>query len=251
MPTPLAPLSPMAVNARTPETASRSVKFESPALTATPVAKVARTEDEDEINWDDPASSPFVANVAQESPSASKELANGVSSSGQHSPNDVALPNSSDDDLTTTSTKNTKGPRKFDVLEDQENIAITPRPPVTSASPAKLSVVQPAFNEVLPWSGGMPSLTEENVRRNRNLADTAEATVNTHKQAIFDESEFLDSTALNVNEETNIDDTCFSTFSEVPNADMTVFAKLGQRSPTKQLSFDSVSDVRKSHFQAY
>ncbi|KAK8158380.1 central kinetochore-associated-domain-containing protein [Phyllosticta citribraziliensis] len=35
-------------------------------------------------------------------------------------------------------------------------------------------------------------------------------------------------------EEQDVDDTCFSTFSEVPNADMTMFAKLGQRTPGKQ-----------------
>ncbi|KAK8160551.1 central kinetochore-associated-domain-containing protein [Phyllosticta citrichinensis] len=35
-------------------------------------------------------------------------------------------------------------------------------------------------------------------------------------------------------EDQDVDDTCFSTFSEVPNADMTMFAKLGQRTPGKQ-----------------
>jgi hypothetical protein len=39
--------------------------------------------------------------------------------------------------------------------------------------------------------------------------------------------------------EENVDDTCFSAFSEVPNADMTRFSQLGQRSPTKQLIFDN------------
>lgn len=40
--------------------------------------------------------------------------------------------------------------------------------------------------------------------------------------------------------EANIDDTCFSNFSEVPNTDMTAFARLGQHSPTKQMMFDQV-----------
>ncbi|KAK7556695.1 hypothetical protein IWX49DRAFT_494749 [Phyllosticta citricarpa] len=35
-------------------------------------------------------------------------------------------------------------------------------------------------------------------------------------------------------EEHDVDDTCFSTFSEVPNTDMTMFAKLGQRTPGRQ-----------------
>lgn len=34
-------------------------------------------------------------------------------------------------------------------------------------------------------------------------------------------------------EEEDVDNTCFSTFSEVPNTDMTMFAKLGQRTPGK------------------
>jgi hypothetical protein len=37
--------------------------------------------------------------------------------------------------------------------------------------------------------------------------------------------------------DSNIDDTCFSTFSEVPNMDMTNFAALGKRSPTKSSIF--------------
>jgi hypothetical protein len=43
----------------------------------------------------------------------------------------------------------------------------------------------------------------------------------------------------NDDQEENIDDTCFSAFSEIPNADMTRFSQLSQRSPTKQLIFDS------------
>jgi hypothetical protein len=50
----------------------------------------------------------------------------------------------------------------------------------------------------------------------------------------------LDSDATdNDDQEENIDDTCFSAFSEIPNADMTRFSQLGQRSPTKQLTFDN------------
>lgn len=40
-------------------------------------------------------------------------------------------------------------------------------------------------------------------------------------------------TAMSADEDPNVDDTCYSAFSEVPNADMTAFARLGQRSPTK------------------
>jgi hypothetical protein len=47
-----------------------------------------------------------------------------------------------------------------------------------------------------------------------------------------------------MNEDPNIDDTCFSTFSEVPNTDMTAFANLGQHSPTKQMLFDQASQVK-------
>jgi len=51
-------------------------------------------------------------------------------------------------------------------------------------------------------------------------------------------SAFADVTTLTMDGDANIDDTCFSTFSEIPNADMTAFAKLGQRSPTKQILYE-------------
>jgi hypothetical protein len=47
-------------------------------------------------------------------------------------------------------------------------------------------------------------------------------------------SELLDMTAMTVGEDdAGIDDSCFSTFSEVPNADMTAFARLTNQSPSK------------------
>jgi hypothetical protein len=47
-------------------------------------------------------------------------------------------------------------------------------------------------------------------------------------------SELLDMTAMTItDEEAGIDDTCFSTFSEVPNVDMTKFARLANQSPSK------------------
>jgi len=143
--------------------------------------------------------------------------------------------------LTTTSIKSAKGPKRFEILEDRGSDETTPKSAVKPASPIKLSVIRPTFNEAPPSSGSTPKLTEENLRGRRSPPDAMEIAENTQNQPVFDDSEFLDNTALNVNDETNIDDTCFSTFSEVPNTDMTMFAKLGQRSPTKQPGFDSVS----------
>ncbi len=46
-------------------------------------------------------------------------------------------------------------------------------------------------------------------------------------------AEVDENSSLSVGEQSNIDDTCFTAFSEVPTMDMTMFAKLGERSPTK------------------
>src|SRR5262249_35305437 len=59
-----------------------------------------------------------------------------------------------------------------------------------------------------------------------------------------EECGFADTSVMSV-EDANIDDSCYSAFSEVPNDDMTAFARLGQRSPTK-LSFNEQKMPRSS-----
>jgi hypothetical protein len=49
---------------------------------------------------------------------------------------------------------------------------------------------------------------------------------------VEDASELMDNTTLTTGEEANIDDTCYSTFSEIPNMDVTKFTRMG--SPSKQ-----------------
>ena len=51
------------------------------------------------------------------------------------------------------------------------------------------------------------------------------------KKTVQDEMDDLEMTSLTLGDDGDIDNTCFSTFSEVP--DMTQFSKLGQRSPQK------------------
>ncbi|KAF2398265.1 hypothetical protein EJ06DRAFT_583555 [Trichodelitschia bisporula] len=60
-----------------------------------------------------------------------------------------------------------------------------------------------------------------------------------------EDTEIGDSTGLDLHVDDTIDDTCFSTFSEVQNADMTKFAQLGQ-SATKKNLFDQTPRLHHS-----
>ena len=70
----------------------------------------------------------------------------------------------------------------------------------------------------------------------------------------------LDTTAMTFHDaDENVDDTCFSAFSEVPNMDMTRFAQLGRLgvmgggSPTKTSLYSFSEQVRETyiHTQSY
>jgi len=79
----------------------------------------------------------------------------------------------------------------------------------------------------------MKKLEEET--RNRSLTHVT----------VTEETEYIEmeATSIDMEEDGNIDDTCFTAFSEVPNTDMTAFARLGQRSPFKQPMFEQVTNT--------
>jgi hypothetical protein len=53
-----------------------------------------------------------------------------------------------------------------------------------------------------------------------------------------------DTVMANEEEEEGIDDTCFSAFSEIPNMDMTKFARMGNNSPFKNSVMDQVRTIQ-------
>lgn len=86
------------------------------------------------------------------------------------------------------------------------------------------------------------SEAERTLRDNEGLTVAIDAMEAEKANATFSDISYYHNANDSVEDQgdgSDVDNTCFSTFSEVPNADMTMFAKLGNRSPTKQL-FPSV-----------
>lgn len=121
----------------------------------------------------------------------------------------------------------------------------------TNANPSKMDKTpfdihidepqsRPQSSDISIVTESLPALplspVESNLQNSRPGHIIVETTV---EESIMLETE---STSIEVNEDVNIDDTCFSTFSEVPNADMTLFARLGNRSPPKHTNFSSAQD---------
>ena len=89
------------------------------------------------------------------------------------------------------------------------------------------SPVRMALNKHFDGAG---ILDESAVTRDDQVASTM----------VTEPSETGNMTSLMFSDDATIDDTCFSTFSEVPNTDMTAFARLGQSSPFKPSLLDQV-----------
>ncbi|KAK0662426.1 hypothetical protein DIS24_g2035 [Lasiodiplodia hormozganensis] len=93
------------------------------------------------------------------------------------------------------------------------------------------------------------SEAERTLRDNEGLTVAIDAMEAEKANATFSDISYYHNADDSVEDQgdgSDVDNTCFSTFSEVPNADMTMFAKLGNRSPTKQQLFPSAKTPRKT-----
>jgi len=108
------------------------------------------------------------------------------------------------------------------------NVNLENQSPRKSQSPSK----HRSPNKVSPAKRHTPTLlTEEALKRNENLTRSVEI-LEDDSGVYYDVETNTQSAAGAPQGYVGMDDTCFSTFSAVPNADMTLFARLGQ-SPAK------------------
>jgi hypothetical protein len=138
---------------------------------------------DDEINWDEEPSSPFVTQLAGDA----SVLGRRCSAASPEITERFSLSPSSQLKMESNATP-------FQICEDE------------TCTPNNIVTPQPS-----------PSKTVKAGRRTPSVVDT---------------TELLDNTVL-TSEDANIDDTCFSAFSEIPNMDMTRFAQM-RLSPSKQ-----------------
>ncbi|KAF2144963.1 uncharacterized protein K452DRAFT_305915 [Aplosporella prunicola CBS 121167] len=216
MSTPLSPIPSASLNAKTPSTAHRNPG--SLSHRGSPKSPLINMDDNDEITYDDdPPSSPFVSMIDQENVSPMKP------SVEQCSP--------------------LKDVWKF---AEKEQTAETPaKTPAEALSPIKTSRKNrsPSKSSAVE---GTPAPSEPTLRDNEGLTIAIDAMEQDKlADATFGDISYYQPAAETLDvvdekvEETNVDDTCFSNFSEIPNTDMTMFAKLGNRSPAKQLFSDA------------
>jgi len=221
------------------------------------------------IDWREEASSPFVAEIEQDTVQASQDYFVEETPSKRRSPSKTVVGEITQELYMTTPAMKTAS-REFDfqVREDEPAADTTPRAntiveparetnkataPRRSRSPIKRtdSHERPStsgsshFNDsayhesepVLRMNEGLTMVMKklEEETRNRSLTHVT----------VTEETEYIEmeATSIDMEEDGNIDDTCFTAFSEVPNTDMTAFARLGQRSPFKQPMFEQVTNT--------
>jgi len=224
MATPLSPLSESALNVQLPSPQVKSALHSPRAVNA----DIPAMQNE-ETGWDEGPSSPFQSFLQTEvsvEQLAVRKTPRTVDV--QYSPTKALSRRSPDraDELPIT------GVTPFAIAEDS-----TSTMPSSENSPSKAIFGAIASNRASPTKTAQTtqcvSYEEDTTIKTQFSYKTCE-----ERTVQAEESAFADMTALTMDGDANLDDTCFSTFSEIPNADMTAFAKLGQRSPTKQLLYE-------------
>ncbi|OJD39946.1 microtubule protein alp7 [Diplodia corticola] len=224
MSTPLSPSSaPFSFNARTPSSARhRAVSNLSQISPKSPLVTM-------EDSAVDSPSSPFISLVDQENlpPRADSQM---------DKTGDLKI---FDDEKTTQSVRKVSA----DVLSPIKTSRINSR------SPSKrFSVAEPQFDTVRSPQAATPIEAEPTLRDNEGLTMAIDAMETEKANATFSDISYYHNPTESIDDQSDADDidnTCFSTFSEIPNADMTAFAQLGHKSPTKQL-FANVKTPRKT-----
>ncbi|KAF2837798.1 hypothetical protein M501DRAFT_995033 [Patellaria atrata CBS 101060] len=237
---PFSPVSNSALN-RTPGTAAKTVDYFS--ANASPDSKPVGDFPDDDISHYDPPSSPFVAEIDQENapPTASKPIKT-QSPPKQRSPVKLSLQTEALPEVSTTPpTTAIDRAAEVDIFQDDSIVEATPRLASRHLSPIKSS--RPRQSPIKRSSNEQV----EQLRENEGLTvaikmmEDERNIVETRKETVVEEFRYHESTSYDeqIDEQTNIDDTCFSAFSEIPNADMTQFARLGQGSPAKTFNMDT------------
>jgi len=227
MDSPLSAISPSKANALSSKiptpmnlTPSKSPS-KSPAgnINKTPIL-VRNNADEDDINWDEGPSSPFLSEVVEDKENLHNMFSRSTSSTA---PTEV-IPRHLDDIGVEVTSRAPRTP--FQIAEDETCTFHTSKS-IISTSRAS-SPTKPVFSRASTHESII--VTSQSSHESRS----------SHRVISYG----TDIGDITMNEDPNIDDTCFSTFSEVPNTDMTAFANLGQHSPTKQMLFDQASQVK-------
>ncbi|KAK8226782.1 hypothetical protein HDK77DRAFT_115980 [Phyllosticta capitalensis] len=205
MSNPLSPVPSGSVNQRTPSTA-RKFNFSTNSRYS-PKSPLVNMEGNPEPSYAEAPSSPFISLVDQENvpPESRTSEAEKLEDKKQNF----------DEQTAQASPKIVLSPLKSS--RSRANSTFTPR----KASPAVEASTPPTA----------PS--EPTLRDNEGLTVAIDAMEADKVSNLGDISFYQPAVSTLEKEEEDVDNTCFSTFSEVPNTDMTMFAKLGQRTPGK------------------
>ncbi|KAG9723190.1 hypothetical protein KCU59_g16285, partial [Aureobasidium melanogenum] len=272
MASPLSPLNSQQLNSRTPATVLREDKMLTNSVAATPcrtsTTPTKQTQEESIINWDDEdvRSSPFVAE-------ADSRAASNKFDQVQIDPEvDAIFEDPSDpsetqffettDNKASTFSFSSIGEKENTVAPEVDNIDAHPQDENKHKTPEKASTPEPtrkSMSRLKPKStikkrrsstfeedasAMPPPSTRKTLRFNsplktkspaKQLESASETPLPRSREPSFEKADenIDDSVMIHDVDETGVDDTCFSTFSAVP--DMTMFAKLGdRRSPLKQ-----------------
>ncbi|GME63353.1 microtubule protein alp7 [Neofusicoccum parvum] len=225
MSTPLSPsASSFSFKSKTPTTARHrafsNLSHVSPRSPRSPLIKM------DDTGVDSP-SSPFISLVDQENMPPRTD-----------SHNDKTEDLRFDDEMTAQSVRK----MSVDVLSPLKTSRMNSRSPSKRSS-----VVEPVESSGSP-APAAPVEVEHTMRENEGLTVAIDAMEQEKMNATFSDISYYQNAHESMDDQDDqddVDNTCFSTFSEIPNADMTMFAKLGQRSPTKQL-FSNAKTPRKT-----
>lgn len=199
------------------------MEFETPSKV--PVSTMANNVPsnvyEDEIDWDEGPSSPFVTELPEDQENLSAMAAVRPPSSMTED-----ILRFDDDEITASIAASIPIPETpFSIAEDETSTTRTFK--AVSSSSVKVSPTKVAYSRSSSHS------SREEITSTTRYSNESQSV----QQFRVEESYAAESTSLSLDDSV-VDDTCFSMFSQVP--DMTSFAKLGQKSPTKQFSFDHV-----------
>lgn len=213
-----------------------------PSSVPTPSRKSsAKSNQEEIIVWDDPPSSPFMTDVGDTSRNVSNKWSQGagdpeIDAIFEDVENDTnhGLAAMADNGVETE--KENEAP-----IDDMNETTATPRKHYLQSMPS--TVTRETEERAMPPPSTTRKMASPNKRAtiaqtplhsrtHRAVPMSARSTTQRDHFASIEDSSFAP-------DETNIDDTCFSTFSAVP--EMTVFARLGEnRSPMKSQRVRSV-----------
>ena len=266
---PLSPLESSALNRKSPSTVEKSYDNFFPQRERFSLKNLDNDIYQDEL--DGPPSSPFVADVDRENHSPRKmesptkhrspaKFSSTRSSPQKQSPVTTSTHMSLTEEalrvneiLTTQISPARHSPKRPSPIKQQEpssvpeaifsaNNDLPTQPSSTRQSPQKQSPAR---------RGHHIPLNEEALRDNEGLTRAIQSMEETAEDSVIKYYSHEEDTVMTSfegkSEFAGMDDTCFSTFSVVPNADVTLFAGMGNhgiagRSPTKSLRVEHGSD---------